>query len=94
MDFRKKVDDLTEEEFVQIRSAATWYAKFHAQMIAERLDDRSAMAVGQRERYEALISGLRKIGARVFDPTVPVTSLLPDRDDESDAGGHESSRAA
>jgi hypothetical protein len=81
MDFRDKVEGLSEEEFVQIRSAATWYAKFHARIIAERLDDRSAMAVGQRERYEALISGLRKLGARVFDPTVPVTSLLPERED-------------
>jgi hypothetical protein len=80
MDFRDKLDGLSEEEFVQIRSAATWYAKFHARMIAERLDDTSAMAVGQRERYKALITGLRKVGARVFDPTVPVTSLLPARD--------------
>jgi hypothetical protein len=93
MDIRGKVDELTEEEFVQIRSAAAWYAKFHARMIAERLDDRSAMAVGQRERYEALISGLRKVGARVFDPTVPVTSLLPVRDGEQDAT-QDSSRAA
>jgi hypothetical protein len=82
MDFKDKIDQLSEEEFVQIRSAASWYAKFHARMIAERLDDPSAMAVGQRERYEALISGLRKIGARVHDPTVPVTSLLPIRDDD------------
>jgi hypothetical protein len=92
MDFREKVEQLSEEEFVQIRSAAAWYAKFHARIIAERLDDRSAMAVGERERYEALISGLRKVGARVFDPTVPVTSLLPDRDSED--GIRESSRAA
>ncbi len=92
MDIRNTVDELTEEEFVQIRSAAAWYAKFHARMIAERLDDRSAMAVGQRERYEALISGLRKVGARVFDPTVPVTSLLPKRDGDEDTS--ESSRAA
>jgi len=93
MDIRDKVDELTEEEFIQIRSAAAWYAKFHARMIAERLDDRSAMAVGQRERYEALISGLRKMGARVFDPTVPVTSLLPVRDGE-ESTAPDSSRAA
>jgi hypothetical protein len=77
MDARDRIGVLSEEEFVQIRSAATWYAKFHARMIAERLDDPSAMAVGQRERYETLIDGLRKIGARVHDPTVPVESLLP-----------------
>jgi hypothetical protein len=84
MDFRDKLGELSEEELVQIRSAAVWYAKFHARMIAERLDDTSAMATGQRERYEALIAGLRKLGARVFDPTVPVTSLLPVRDDRDD----------
>lgn len=93
MDFRDQIDELSEEEFVQIRSAATWYAKFHARIIAERLDDRSAMAVGQRERYEALISGLRKVGARVFDPTVPVTSLLPPRETEDDSAP-DSQRAA
>jgi hypothetical protein len=93
MDFRDKVEELSEEEFVQIRSAATWYAKFHARIIAERLDDRSAMAVGQRERYKALISGLRKVGARVFDPTVPVTSLLPEREDAEDPT-QDASRAA
>jgi hypothetical protein len=91
MEFKEKIDELTEEEFVQIRSAATWYAKFHARMIAERLDDPSAMAVGQRERYEELISGLRKIGARVFDPTVPVTSLLPAREADGESA---ESRAA
>ncbi|HEX8958728.1 MAG TPA: hypothetical protein VF770_02785 [Solirubrobacterales bacterium] len=84
MDFREKLDELSEEEFVQIRSAATWYAKFHARMIAERMDDTSAMAVGQRERYKALIGGLRKVGARIFDPTVPVTSLLPVRDEQDE----------
>jgi hypothetical protein len=93
MDFRDQIDELSEEEFVQIRSAATWYAKFHARMIAEQLDDRSAMAVGQRERYETLIAGLRKIGARVFDPTVPVTSLLPPREPEDDSAP-DSQRAA
>lgn len=91
MEFRDQVDQLSDEEFVQIRSAATWYAKFHARIIAERLDDPSAMAVGQRERYKSLISGLRKIGARVHDPTVPVTSLLPVREDDDQAP---SSRAA
>jgi len=80
MDIRDKVDEVSDEEFVQIRSAAAWYAKFHARMIAERLDDPSAMAVGQRERYKNLVSGLRKLGVRVHDPTVPVTSLLPVRD--------------
>ena len=45
--------------------------------------------------YQALggfDQGLRKVGARVFDPTVPVTSLLPEREDDEEP--RESSRAA
>jgi hypothetical protein len=84
MDFRDKLGELSEEEFLQIRAAATWYANFHARMIAERLDDPSAMAVGQRERHQTLLAGLRRIGARVHDPTVPVTSLLPPRETQDD----------
>jgi hypothetical protein len=84
MDFHDRIGQLSEEEFLQIRAAATWYANFHARMIAERLDDPSAMAVGQRERHEALLAGLRKLGARVHDPTVPVTSLLPAPEPEDD----------
>jgi len=49
------------------------------------------MAVAQRDRYLTLIGGLRKLGAKVFDPTAPVTSLLPARDSEDDA---DSRRAA
>lgn len=56
--------------------------EFHARIIAERADDPSAMAVAQRDRYLTLIAGLRKLGARVVDPTVPVTSLIPARDDD------------
>ena len=82
MDLRDQLTHLSDEELLEIRSAATWYAKFHARIIAERADDRSAMAVGQRDRYLTLIAGLRKIGARVVDPTAPVTSLAPVRDDE------------
>ncbi len=84
MDFRDSLEELSEEEFIQIRGAARWYASFHARMIAEKLDDTSAMAVGQRERYKALIDGLRKLGVRVHDPTTPVTSLLPAHDADSD----------
>lgn len=73
---------------MQIRSAATWYAKFHARIIAERADDRSAMATAQRDRYLTLIAGLRKLGARVVDPTAPVTSLTPVRNDEASTEQH------
>jgi hypothetical protein len=83
-----RIGQLSEEEIAEIRSAATWYAKFHARIIAERADDPSAMAVGQRDRYLILIAGLRKLGARVVDPTAPVTSLTPVRSesDETTAG--------
>lgn len=75
MDSREQLDTLTEEELVEMRRAATWYAKYHARIIAERTDDLSAAAVAQRDRYLALIGGLRKMGVRIVDPTVPVTSL-------------------
>lgn len=84
MDLPDRIAGLSEEEIVQIRGAATWYAKFHARIIAERADDPSAMAVAQRDRYLTLIGGLRKLGARVVDPTAPVTSLTPVRADDED----------
>lgn len=85
MDLRDQIAELTDDELVEIRSAATWYAKFHARIIAERADDPSAQAVAQRNRYLTLIGGLRKIGARVVDPTAPVTSLVPARDGVADS---------
>jgi hypothetical protein len=93
MELTDRIGELSEEEIVQIRGAATWYAKFHARIIAERADDPSAMAVAQRDRYLTLIAGLRKLGARVVDPTVPVTSLIPVRD-EDQAPSADTQRAA
>jgi len=84
MDLTDRIEGLSEEEIGQIRGAATWYAKFHARIIAERADDPSAMAVAQRDRYLTLIAGLRKLGARLVDPTVPVTSLIPAWDEDED----------
>lgn len=75
MDPREQIEALSEDEIVEIRQAATWYAKYHARIIAERADDHSARAVAQRDRYLSLIAGLRKMGVRVVDPTVPVSSL-------------------
>jgi len=85
MELTDRIEELSEEEIVQIRGAATWYAKFHARMIAERADDPSAMAVAQRDRYLTLIAGLRKLGAKIVDPTAPVTSLIPVRGEEAGA---------
>jgi len=84
MEIRDQINDLTDDELAEMRSAATWYAKFHARIIAERADDRSAMAVAQRDRYLGLISGLRKLGVRVVDPTVPVTSIAPIGESDED----------
>lgn len=77
MDPQEQIAALTEDEIAEIRRAATWYAKYHARIIAERADDHSAKAVAQRDRYLALITGLRKMGVRIVDPTAPVTSLSP-----------------
>lgn len=57
--------DLTRDELSALTSAATWYANYHARIIAEKADDPSALAVGKRERYENLLSGLRKLGIRL-----------------------------
>ena len=80
MELRDQIANLSDEEIVELRRAATWYAKYHAGIIAERTDDPSAMAVAQRDRYLTLITGLRKMGARVVDPTAPVASLTSGRD--------------
>ncbi|MEK6278285.1 MAG: hypothetical protein AABM29_09775 [Actinomycetota bacterium] len=61
-------EDLTPAEIRALASAATWYAKYHGRIIAERLDDRSAAAVAERENYQALLEGLRKLGIRLRDP--------------------------
>ena len=76
MEIRDRIDELSDDELFEIRNAATWYAKFHARIIAESADDPSAGAVAQRDRYVKLIAGLRKLGARVHDPTAPVTPLV------------------
>jgi hypothetical protein len=56
---------LTEREAAALAAAGSWYANYHARMIAERADDQSAYAVARRERYDELLSGLRKLGVRL-----------------------------
>ena len=36
MDLRDQIAELSDDELTEIRGAATWYAKFHARIIAER----------------------------------------------------------
>lgn len=62
------VETLTEEERYALTSAATWYFKHHARIIADAADDRSAYATTRRERYLALRSALGKLGIRLALP--------------------------
>ncbi|GIK77332.1 MAG: hypothetical protein BroJett022_10220 [Actinomycetes bacterium] len=61
-------DALTSQEIDALKSAASWYAKYHARIIAESADDPSAYALAQRDRYLALLSGLDKLGVQVRNP--------------------------
>lgn len=67
---RAEVSDLSDEERAALVSAATWYAHYHARIIAERADDRSASAKVERERFHALVHGLRKLGIRLPPPEI------------------------
>ena len=65
---RLSVEELSADEQLAIRSAATWYFKRHARIIAEEADDRSALAVGRREDFLGLHSALRKLGVPIALP--------------------------
>lgn len=60
--------NLTPTEAEAVGAAAAWYAKYHASMIAEAADDRSASAMAERERYLTLLAGLEKLGFRIRNP--------------------------
>lgn len=62
------LDELSETERDAVVAAAVWYAKHHEGMIATLADDRSAMAIAQRERYQELYDGLAKLGIRLHRP--------------------------
>jgi hypothetical protein len=63
-----RISALNGAELSALVSAGAWYAKYHAAIIAERADDQSAYAVAERERYQDLVEGLRKLGLRIPDP--------------------------
>ena len=65
---RLSVEELSADEQVALRSAATWYFKRHARIIAEEADDRSALAVGRRDDFLGLHSALRKLGVQLALP--------------------------
>lgn len=62
------LDELSDEELNALLRAATWYAKYHERMIADLADDRSALAVTKRRRFQDLYWGLSKLGVRLRRP--------------------------
>jgi hypothetical protein len=62
------LEDLSEGERDALINAAVWYAKRHAPMIAGLADDRSALAMSRRERYQELYGALAKLGVRLRRP--------------------------
>ncbi len=60
--------ELSVSEQAALRSAAVWYYKRHARIIADEADDRSAFAVSHREDFLELHAALRKLGVPVVLP--------------------------
>lgn len=58
---------LTERELSALAAAGAWYANYHADPVRKLAGDESAYAMARRERYDDLISGLRKLGVRMPD---------------------------
>lgn len=68
MEQQDAIERMTPAELEALRGAAAWYAKYNHAKIEDSLDDPSAYAMVQRERYVALVSALRKLG---FDMALP-----------------------
>jgi hypothetical protein len=60
--------ELSEQEMRALLEAATWYAKYHERMIADQVDDRSAVADARRRQFLSLHAGLTKLGVRIRLP--------------------------
>ena len=56
------IEQLTSSEQSVLLSAAVWYFKRHARIIADEADDRSALAVARRDDFLELHGALRKLG--------------------------------
>lgn len=65
---RTSVEELSVEEQQAIRTAAIWYFKRHARIIAEEADDRSILAVTRRDDFLGLHAALRKLGVQLALP--------------------------
>lgn len=59
---------LSPAELTALTTAATWYFKSHARIIADEADDRSALAVTRREDFLGLHAALWKLGVRLALP--------------------------
>ena len=59
---------LEEHELDALASAGAWYFKYHGRMIAEKADDRSAVAIAQRDDFHDLHAALWKLGVRLALP--------------------------
>ena len=62
------LDELSDSELGALRSAAVWYFKRHARIIADEADDFSARAVVDRQDFLELHSALRTLGVSVALP--------------------------
>ena len=62
------IEQLTSSERSVLLSAAVWYFKRHARIIADEADDRSALAVARRDDFLELHGALRKLGMPVALP--------------------------
>ena len=62
------IEALSSEEQAAVRSAAVWYFKRHARIIAEQADDPAAHAVARRDDFLRLHAALRKLDVPVALP--------------------------
>lgn len=62
------VEELSDDEHLALTTAASWYFKYHARIIANEADDRSALAVSRRDDFLDLHGALWKLGVRLALP--------------------------
>lgn len=63
-----QLEALSDSEVAAVCSAAVWYFKRHARIIADEADDFSGRAVSDREDFLELHAALRKLGIAVALP--------------------------
>lgn len=62
------IEQLTSSEQSVLVSAAVWYFKRHARIIADEAADRSALAVARRDDFLELHAALRRLGIPIALP--------------------------